>query len=76
MQCVLNPHSFIILQVENNLGFRIIDNSLAKTPLIQIEKVIEILAGTNCTTAIATNCFKNLKNKIPCKPCAGGAGTG
>ena len=47
VQCLLNTLCFIILQIEDNFGFAVVDDAFAKTPFIQVEKVVQVLAGAD-----------------------------
>ena len=47
VQGLLDPFCLVILQVEDNLGFAVVDNAFPKTALVQIEKVVQVLAGAD-----------------------------
>ena len=47
MEGLLNPFCFIVLQIQNDFGFAVVDDAFPETPLVQIEKVIKVLAGAD-----------------------------
>ena len=67
MQGILDTQCFIILQIEDDFGFGIVDDALTKPTIIKIEEVIQILAGKHSRAAETTNGLGNLQKEITCK---------
>ena len=47
VQGLLNPFRLVILQIEDDLGLAVVDDAFPKTALVQIEKVVQVLAGAD-----------------------------
>ena len=60
VQCLLDTICFIVLQIEDDLGFAVVDDTFAETPFIQIEEIVQVLTGTDRRAAIAADGFENL----------------
>ena len=47
VQGLLNPFRLVILQIEDDLGFAVVDDAFPETAFVQIEKVVKVLAGAD-----------------------------
>ena len=73
MEGFLDTLRFVILQIENDLSLAVVDDALAETPLIQIEKIVKVLAGADRGPSKAADGFENLQYEIAGQPGARGA---
>ena len=76
VQGILYPHRLFVLQVQDDLCLRIVDDAFPEPPAIQVEEVVQVLAGTDRRAAVAPDGLEYLQNEIPRKPCARCPGAG
>ena len=73
MEQRLHPAGFFFLQIEDDFGFCIIDDSFAVFSVLQGKEIIDVLRCTDGTAAISANDLEDLQNKLRRKAVTAGA---
>ena len=67
MEDILHTLGFLVFQIEDNLSFRIVDDAFTVFAVLQGEKVVEVLGGADCRSAVTTDDLEDLQYKLRCQ---------
>ena len=60
LQNILNILGLVLLQIQDDLVFGIVDDGPSVLAIVQTEKVRQVLSGSDCRAAVAPDDLENL----------------